>query len=227
MFRRILSSLFALVLVSGCSSTNKAYYDTLKLAFTQSDNTVSSETLRQSKADLMAVKHGDRVQIIMALAYIEGETQTWVSADHALLSMQKGVITETHGLANDLIYHSDLLANPLFDPTGAALSWHYLVDIENYGYGLDVQTVWQRGEASQLTVMEHEFSVYLIEQAVNFNGASPFYETGTQWVNRYWFDDKSGEMLKSEQLLSPAGELITMTYLSRAQRLIDGQEVKP
>ena len=83
MFRRILSSLFALVLVSGCSSTNKAYYDTLKLAFTQSDNTVSSETLRQSKADLMAVKHGDRVQIIMALAYIEGETQTWVSADHA------------------------------------------------------------------------------------------------------------------------------------------------
>lgn len=226
MFRRILFLFSFCLVLAGCSNTNRAYLDTIKLALNQEDNTVTLEQIRQNQADLMAVKHGDRLQVIMALAFIEEETKTWVSADKALFVMQHDVIVQTHGLENDLIFQSNLQANPLADTNAAQTAWSYFVDVEGYGYGLDVNTVWQRAGTETLTILDNDFSTTLIEQPVEYTGALPFYEHDLHWVNRYWVDSASGELLKSEQKISPANDWIKMVYLSRAQRLIDAGSPK-
>lgn len=209
------------LLVSSCSSTNQAYYETLKLAFTQSDNTVSLEQIRQSRADLLGVKHGDRGQVIMALAFIEDNAYKWVSADHAILIMHHGLITHTHGFENDSLYHQGQGANPLASDVNSPVKWTYTTDIENYGYGLPVETQWQRIGDTTLNILDHDFDVYLVEESVAYPQVTPYIEINRRWTNRFWFSKENGELLKSEQQLSPVGDPLKMVYLSRAQRLID------
>lgn len=221
MFRRILFLLSFCLLLAGCSNTNRAYLDTLKLAFNQKDITASPEKIRNNKADLMAVKHGERYQVIMALPFVEGDTETWVSADKALFVMQHDVIIQTHGLDNDLVFQSNLNGNPLANADAAETSWNYITDVEGYGYGLDVKTRWRRAGDEIIHILSADFNTTVIEQQVLYTGAKPFYETDLEWVNRYWVDKQSGELLKSEQKISPANEWIRMEFLSRAQRLID------
>lgn len=214
------------MVIAGCSSTNRAYFDTLKLAFSQQDNEVTIEQVRQTKGDLMAVRHGDRVQAIMALAFIENGLNKWVSADHAILSMHHGVISQSHGFANDLVFHSNLTQNPLAETASGKREWNYTTDVEEYGYGLVVSSRWQRGDSASLTIFGEVFAVNVIEQHVTYPGALPFYEANLSWVNRYWVSTESGEILKSQQQVSPVGEQFVMVYLSRAQRLIDQEGVK-
>ncbi|MBU3023860.1 YjbF family lipoprotein [Aestuariibacter sp. A3R04] len=220
-FARFLPFLFIGMVITGCSSTNRAYYDTLKLAMSQEDNEVTLDQVRQTRGDLMAVKHGARVQVIMALAFIENGLQKWVSADNAILSMHHGVITESYGFPYDLVFHSNLSGNPLAKPTAGKGEWHYITDVEEYGYGLEVNSTWQGGEPASLTIFGNSFAVNVIEQHVTFPGALPFYEANLSWVNRYWVSVETGEVLKSEQQVSPVGERLIMVYLSRAQRMID------
>ena len=186
-----------------------------------------AEKIRNNKKDLIAVKHGERYQVIMALSFSENGIDTWRSADNALFFMQNDVIVQTHGLNNDLVYQSNLNANPLAADSATQTDWHYITDIEGYGYGLDVETSWRRAGEESLNVLSNDFNTNLIEQHVKYTGAKPFYESELSWINRYWFDKSSGELLKSEQKISPANDWIRITFLSRAQRLIDaGSETK-
>jgi len=215
---------FALAWVSGCSSTNQAYLETLKIVFSQSDKTVTAEQVRSSTSDLLAVKHGERNQVILALAFIEDDKYKWVSADHAILTMRAGVITQTHGLPTDVFYKSNLAANPIISDSLTTSSWDYIADVENYGYGLPVTTTWRRADDQILDILNNKFATFVVEEQVEFTGAKPFYEANLSWINRYWFSSENGEMLKSEQTLSPVNDPLTMVYLSRAQRLVDGKE---
>ncbi|MBU2979835.1 YjbF family lipoprotein [Alteromonas sp. C1M14] len=204
-----------------CSSTNKAYYDTLKLAFTQTDNTVSAEQIRQSRADLLGVTHGERAQVIMALAFIEDNAYKWVSADHAILTMHYGLITHTYGFENDSVYHQGQGTNPLADSVISPVSWTYTTDIEHYGYGLDIETQWQRMGDATINILDHDFAVYMVEESVTYPQVTPYIDIHRQWTNRFWFSKENGELLQSEQQVSPVGEPLKMVFLSRAQRLID------
>ena len=81
-----LIALLSVLFISGCSGTYQAYYNTLKLVFAEFPNSQLSLTdVEQSKIDLIAVKRGDRPQIVMALAYLEDGQHKWVSADNAML----------------------------------------------------------------------------------------------------------------------------------------------
>ena len=222
---RFLLLLLTGLVITGCSSTNRAYFDTLKLAFSQEDNDVTIEQVRQTRGDLLAVRHGERVQAIMALAFIENGLYKWVSADHAILSMHHGVITESHGFANDLVFISNLSQNPLAGPTSGKREWNFTADVKEYGYGLAVSSLWQQRGSASLTIFGNEFAVNVIDQQVTYPGALPFYEANLSWVNRYWVSVETGEILKSQQQVSPVGDQFEMVYLSRAQRLIDQRGV--
>ena len=49
MFRRILILLSFCTFLAGCSNTNRAYFDSIKLAFQQQDITASPEKIRNNK----------------------------------------------------------------------------------------------------------------------------------------------------------------------------------
>ncbi|WP_245953273.1 YjbF family lipoprotein [Alteromonas aestuariivivens] len=219
--------LFLIVILAGgftgCSSTNKAYYDTIQLALADNDVSLSLAEVQASKADLMQVTRGQRDTVVLALAFIESELYKWVSADHALLVAHHGVVTETQGLEHDLLYVSELEANP-FKTNQFFAQWNYRVDILGLGYGLPVQTQWRVDGEQTLNVLEHELAVIHVVQDVTFPRTSPFWESGLSWQNEYWIDSNTKQLLRSTQKLFPDSEWLDMVYLSRAARLIASSE---
>ena len=214
-------ALFCLTLV-GCSSTNKAYYDTIKLALeSEKPLSLSVEEVLASRADLLKVRHGERNTAVMALAYIENGQNKWVSADNAQLHMHNGVVVRTHGLAQEMLYTSNLDNNPLSDPLPLAFDWTREVDIRGIGYGLTVNSHWKAAAEGEITEFSASFPVQRIEETITFPKTTPYIETGLTWTNTYWLSQENGELLKASVKISPQSDRFEMTYLSRAARLLN------
>ena len=205
--------------LSSCSSTNRAYFDTLKLAVKSNERkSLTIEQVRQSKADLLQVTVGERPPVVMALAFIEKGQNKWVSADHAIFTIEQGVIVQTEGMSNDVLYTSNLAANPLADKGMIDFSWQRQLDIAEVGYGLTVTGNWQVKSSETIEVLGYSFNTRRIEETLQFPKTTPFIETTNAWTNTYWVDQNSGELLKASVRLMPEGARIDMTYLSRAAR---------
>ncbi len=214
-------ALLCLALV-GCSSTNKAYYDTIKLALaSEKPLSLPIEKVLASRADLLKVRHGERNTAVMALAYIENGQNKWVSADSAQLHMHNGVIVRTHGLNQDMLYTSDLDKNPLSDPLPLSFDWSREVDIKGMGYGLTVTSQWKAVAEEAFTEFSASFPVQRIEETVSFPKTTPYIETGLTWTNTYWVSQENGELLKASVKITPQSDRFEMTYLSRAARLLN------
>lgn len=216
--------LLALLLVS-CSSTNRAYYNTIKLALQANQSQpVTLKQVTQSQADLLQVNIGDRPQALLALGYIENGLNKWVSADQAIIKIHDGVIVATEGFEQDLLHTSNLKNNPLSDTSMVRFSWQRQVDIETVGYGLTVDGEWRAQQQETLTILGHTFTTQKISETVSFPKTSPYLEAHTQWQNTYWLNQENGELLKASVKTMPMGERIEMVYLSRAARSIAPQE---
>lgn len=219
--RTALTGLLCCLLLSACSTTNRAYYDTLKLVFTGSEpKAFTVDEVLTSKADLLQVSSESGAQAVLALAFIEQGMNKWVSADHTLLKIHDGVIAQTEGFDNDLLFTSHLHANPLSNPSPLAFSWQRDVDIKGVGYGLTVHGKWSEAGEQVLTVLGQQLTTRVVEERVTFPKTTPYIEPGLSWTNRYYLSQNSGEVLKASVQAIPHGDRYTMTYLSRAARLI-------
>ncbi|QPG05712.1 YjbF family lipoprotein [Salinimonas marina] len=224
-FLKIAAGVLLALLLVACSSTNQAYYNTLKLALEANEaQPVTLEQVTQSQADLLQVTIGDRPQALLALGYIENGLNKWVSADQAIIKIHDGVIVATEGFKQDLLYTSNLENNPLSDTGMVRFSWPRQVDIETIGYGLTVKSEWQAQQQEALTILGHTFETQKITETVSFPKTSPYLETQTQWQNTYWLNQDNGELLKASVKSMPMAERIEMVYLSRAARRIAPQE---
>ena len=209
--------------ISGCSTTNQAYYETLKIAF--SDRGVappSLKTLREVKADLAWVTLGNRASVTMALAFIEDGQHKWVSRDGYLLVFDNGVLTRSAGFEKDILYSS---ASPILSrdtSKNADRSDSYTLDVEG-AYNLQLTSEIGPSEQQQMTLWDQVFLMECINEHVQL--LTPIAgTTHTEWMNTYCFDAESGRLLKSDQLLSPFSERIVMVYVSRAARTLHQQE---
>ncbi|WP_414829201.1 YjbF family lipoprotein [Alteromonas sp. H39] len=216
--------LIMLLLLSGCSATNRAYIDTLSLAFSDRDIQLTKEQVAQSGPDLLQIKSGERPVAVMGLAFIENDHFKWVSADSKILTMHHGVIIKTHGLDNDLLYTAPLATNPLAGDSKLAFSWERRADIEGLGYGLPINSKWRiEGEDSR-TFFDTPFDVLHISERVSFADTSPYFDMDLEWENHYWLDLKTKTLLASKQKYAPDGDWYDMVYLSRVVRLMEGAQ---
>jgi hypothetical protein len=212
--------LFSTIFLSGCSSTTKAHLESVKLALANNDAEVSMADVVKSNADLMLVRYGDRDTAVVALAYIENDLYKWISGDKVVLTLHQGVITRTKGVDNDLLYTSNLPQNPLLNITALKPEWYRTVDIENSSYGMPVMSYWHSAGSQSMTILGAEFTTTKIVEDVEIMPDHQYINTHTEWQNTYLFDPDSGQMLFSKQRNLYTGEEITMSYLSRAARLI-------
>lgn len=213
--------LCCIALVSGCSATNQAYINSLKLAFSDRDIRLTKEQISQNYGDLMQIKLGERPAIVMALAYIENDHYKWVTADKKLITMHHGVVIKTHGLANDLLYTAPLATNPLAGGSKLAYTWERRADVEGVGYGLPIHSQWRiEGEESR-TFLDTRFDVLHITEQVTFADASPYIDLNLEWENHYWLDLNTKTLLASKQKFAPDSEWFDMVYLSRVVRLME------
>lgn len=204
--------------VSSCSTTNQAYYETLKIAFSDKGVAAPSiKTLSNINADLAWVTFGDRAPVTMALAYIEDGQHKWVSRDGYLLVFQNGILMRSAGFEQDVLYSFPIPMLTKSTVANGTISFSYTLDIEG-AYNLQIVSEMGQGEQQQLTLWDNVFLLDCFSEHVQL--LTPIAGAiHTEWTNTYCFDADSGQLLKSDQLFSPFSDRIVMVYLSRAARV--------
>lgn len=212
------------LLLSACSATNRAYLETLSIAFSDRDIQLTKEQVAQSGPDLLQIKSGERPIAVAGLAFIENDHYKWISADSKIITMHHGVIIKTHGLKKDLLYTAPLATNPLAGGSKLAYSWERRADVKGVGYGLPIHSRWRvEGEASR-TFFGVQFELLHITEQVSFADTSPYFDIDLEWENHYWLDLKTKTLLASKQKYAPDADWFDMVYLSRVVRLMESEQ---
>jgi len=210
-------------LISGCSGTYHAYYQTLKIAFAKQDDAkLTLIEVQQSDIDVMLVKRGERPSAIMALAYLENNQHKWVSSDNTMLVMDKGRIKRTLGLDKNLLH----LSNTDFDPlkslpkhaSDKLQTWSRGIDLTGDEYGYPIESIFSHASSDTIHALSLDIEAMLYVETLHYKAPANYLRVNKSWKNHFWYA-KNGELIKSIQKLSPLSESLEITYLSRIARL--------
>jgi hypothetical protein len=223
--KTLLFSALIATLISSCSGTYKAYYQTLQIAFAeQVDAQKTLDEVQQSEVDIISVKRGDRAAAIMALAYIENGQHKWVSTDNAMFIMHKGRLVRTIGFSDNLLYLSNIENDPLKlladDLQSSQLpdSWLRIADRTGDEYGYPIKSVFSQAKQNTLQALNLNLDTMYYVETVYYDAPSDYVRLVSSWENHFWFT-KDGGLIKSIQKISPVSESLKITYLSRIARL--------
>lgn len=223
---RLVLLAICLSLLTACAGTYRAYIDTLSYAFSPpSDAELTLEQVRASASDLLYVRNGERPQAVMALAYIERGQQKWLSADKALLVLANGRIVRTSGFSHDLLYTSNLEADPLklAVPELNRAQWRRLTDWQQGEYGYLIESDFIVGERELLTIEQQTVMTIKVTERARMETQSHFLRFDGEWQNEYWFAADSGLLLKTRQQVAPYAELMELLFISRFARSVAKQ----
>jgi hypothetical protein len=210
-------------LISGCSGTYHAYYQTLKIALTEQDDAkLTRIEVQQSDVDVILVKRGERPAAVMALAYLEHNQHKWVSSDNTMLVMDKGRITRTIGLDKNLLH----LLNTDFDPlkflpkhaSDKSQTWLRGIDLTGDEYGYPIESKFSQASPDTIQALSLDIEVMLYVETLQYKAPANYLRVNKSWKNHFWYA-KNGDLIKSIQTLSPLSESLEITYLSRIARL--------
>jgi hypothetical protein len=221
--KTFLLNVLILIFASSCSGTYHAYYQTLKIAFSEQENARMTLTqVEQSEIDIISVKRGERPSVIMALAYLENDQHKWVSSDNVMLIMEKGRIVRTLGLSDELLYLSNTDIDPLkslpLTPEDQPQTWSHIVDLSDDEYGYPIASIFNNASQDTIEALALNIEATLYVETLNYKAPANYIQLSKSWKNHYWYA-KSGEMIKSIQKVSPLSESLEITYLSRIARL--------
>jgi hypothetical protein len=223
--KKLTLSLIILIIISACSGTNHAYYQTLKIAFTEQDDAeMTLAEIRQSEVDVISVKRGERPAAIMALAYLENGQHKWVSSDKTMLIMDKGRIIRTVGLSENLLFVSNISSDPLKSLANNSKdgpqqqAWSRIIDRTDDEYGYFIESIFNTATQVTLKALNLNIKTSVYVETLNYQAPADYIRLNTDWVNEYWYAE-SGDLIKSIQKISPLSDSIEITYLSRIARL--------
>lgn len=209
---------FALVNLVGCSSTFRTYTQTLELAFDPGDGaSLTKAELAARESDVLYAKVGALPNAVLVLAFIEHGQYKWVSADDAMLVLEKGRLVKTTGFENNLLYLSDTTPDPLqqqMPKIQAGQTWQSSTDwsgSSESGHLANYEILYT--EVTSLDLLEHHFQTKLVTEHVTFSN-------GQTAINQFWFDLNSGWLLKSRQTIAPSWPEVELVHISTAGRLL-------
>ncbi len=209
---------FALTTLVGCSSTFRTYTQTLELAFNPGDGaSLTKAELAARESDVLYAKVGALPNAVLVLAFIEHSQFKWVSADEAMLVLEKGRVVKTTGFENNLLYLSDIALDPLKQKMAKiqpGQTWQSISDWSGNsesGHKLSYEILFT--EVTSLDLLEHRFQTKLVTEQVTF-------ANGQTAINQFWFDLNSGWLLKSKQTIAPFWPEVELVHISTAGRLL-------
>lgn len=211
-------ALIAILGLSGCSNTVRTYTDTLKLAFTPGKHaSLTKAELAERESDALYVKVANKPTAVLGLAFLEHGQQKWISADEAMLVLERGRIVKTTGFSNNLMFQSNREQDPVKQAMVAI----------NLGQQWTSHTDWSEGfetgyqnsyeivqvEVTRLELLEHSFQTKLVTEQVTF-------ADGSTAINLFWYDLSSGYLLHTKQNIAPFWPELELTFISSAGRLL-------
>jgi hypothetical protein len=215
--------------ISACSGTYRGYVDMLKLAFTEQQDVVFRfSELIVAKHDYLYVRMGDRSQVALGLAEIEQGQFKWVSGDRALLITEHGRVVRTSGLKNDLIFLTNTVSDPLKRPfdISAQSQWLRLADWQQGEYGYQIRSHYEVKPVETMLFFDVAINVIPVVEHLQYQNEANFARSDHSWQNTFWLDAKTGEVLKSNQLLAPGKETLELIFISEVVRNLQRAGVK-
>ncbi|MBV2127770.1 YjbF family lipoprotein [Arsukibacterium indicum] len=213
----------SVILLTGCAGTYRAYIDTLSYAFSpQVGAQLTLDQVNAASSDLLYLSHGERPQVVLALAFIEQGQQKWISADQVVMVIEQGRVVRTAGLQNDLLNLTNRGADPLKRLPAELFraDWLRLADWRQGEYGYQIRSEFKAVGQQDLQYFGKTISTLVYEEYLDYPNQANFVGAETSWRNTYWFDSVSGMLLQSQQQLSPQAEPMLMTYISRINRAL-------
>lgn len=209
---------FALASLVGCSSTFRTYTQTLELAFNSGDGaSLTKQELASRNVDALYAKVGALPNAVLVLEYIEHGQHKWVSADEAMLVLEKGRLVKTTGFENNLLYQSNTKLDPLKQSMAkiqVGQSWQSRTDWSarsETGHLVSYEVVYT--EVTSLDLLDYRFQTKLVTEQVTF-------ADGKTAINQFWYDLNSGWLLKSRQTIAPNWPEVELVHISTAGRLL-------
>jgi hypothetical protein len=204
--KKILSFFSILLLLYGCSIIDTkniapGYVEAFKtinsLLFGSNNNLITSELIDKIPYASSILKIGKGAPGLIILESLDGEKQTWVSADSVFIVMVDGRIIKTSGLINNLTrYASPFRKN-------VPLSFYVNNDpISYYSYDLPllidlkVKSRIKMVGKEKVTLINQEKTLMLIEEYIENE------YLGWKVTNKFWVDDNNF-VWKSVQHISP------------------------
>lgn len=218
-FQSLLSLIVSLLILASCSSTQEAYIKNVNIFLDVKDGIqLTDEEIQAIEADLIYIVSGERPQATMALAFIEDGDYKWVSNDNVVFVMRNGRLKRSAGRDQDLLFVSNLELDPL--KSGADLqtgaSWTRYIDAESSFFGVKLSSEFQITKDASILIQDKSFQTLLVTEVVSFTSSA---HDDSNWVNKFWYDKDSGDLLKSVQKSLPNSDVFEITYVSRALRL--------
>jgi hypothetical protein len=209
---------FALASLVGCSSTFRTYTQTLELAFNPGEGAILTKAeLAARDSDVLYAKVGSLPNAVLVLAFIEHGQYKWLSADDAMLVLEKGRLVKTTGFENDLLYMSDTDSDPLKQKMAkiqVGQNWQSRTDWSGHSEsGSLINYEILDTEISSLDLLGYRFQTKLVTEQVTFSN-------GKTSINQFWFDLNSGWLLKSRQTIDPLWPEVELVHISTAGRLL-------
>lgn len=214
----VLASFFA---IAGCSSTIDAYQQTLKSALTVPDDVeISPAELEARTVPVLYLRPNERSRVaLVALEHNESDSiSNWLSADQRIVQLTKGRITKLQGFKPNFEYvqfsTADLLAQPLdrirAGQTAQSVSDWSGSQLSSYAV---VHEILEKTPAS-LNFFSQDFDVVLVKEQVTF-------PDGSQFINHFWFDVSSGELLQSVQKPAHFSVEFELIEISKIAKLVN------
>ena len=226
MLRKFAFSLAFPLFIVGCSNPLATHYTNLKLAWKlNQDAQITEKEVIESKVELALIRSGERPLAIIAKAFDEYGLQKWISADKAMLIFEHGRVIRTIGFANDQLEILSSKKDPLSDlSTVEGQSWTRMIDWSVGEYGYDSTSVFNL-EFQEINVLNYDFETQHITEIVTHTDPKAVFSSQTSWVNEYWFEVKSGKLLRTIQQNSPASDRFDISFVSNAVSLKKGEDL--
>lgn len=210
---RLLATLTAVLLLTGCSSTFRTYSDTLAYAFFPGPGVeLSQEQVRNLPQAGLYVTVGDRPRALLVRLPQQSVQEKWVSFDRAVLELQQGRLVQTAGFSQDLQFRKVIGKDYLelgLDKIKSGMRFEVIEDYRGSGVQ-SMPAVYQvlYVEASTLEVWQQAIPVRVLYEQVEFYDGSSF-------INEFWFSQQDGQLLKSKQKLAPFWQVLETLHISQ------------
>lgn len=224
-FAKCLFLFLTMCFLTSCSGTYRSYVDMFKVALTPSkDNVLTFGQISAASHDFLYLRYGDLPQAALGLRFIENNQLKWLSADNALVVTEHGRIVKTLGLANDLLFTTNLVNDPLKQPRNNA-QWLRATDWQSGEYGYAMRSTLTLYPDEQLQFFGQTLSVTRLVEQVSMLDKPPYWRFDETWQNTYWLNNSNGEMIKSVQQLAPGLPAFELVFITEVVRHFNRQGI--
>ena len=198
--------IYLLIILSSCSSIERnriapgyseAYSAVKNVLFGYDPMLISNDTISSIPYASLILKIGKGPEGLLILQSKENHNESWVSSDGALFVINRGKITKTAGIENNLkrlLYSDESITQNLDNNKNTYLAYYSYDSPPLIDLRVEAKLINKGKERTKLRFGERELN--LIEEHITNQ------QIGWRAVNKYWIDDQN-YVWKSEQSISP------------------------